>query len=462
VKRPALQAGRSLTGHLMAWVLAALLLVWGSFIAVGYQTGEHEADELTDGHLATVSALLLAFGGWEGGSAAAPQRPPGQPRLRAHDYQHSLSVTVWDAQGRLLANSGDAPVPSFQTPEGFADLRLGQPAQSWRGFTRWNDAHDRKVTVMLSAAERDALAADIAEQVTEPGLWLLPAIALVLGFAIHRGLRPLRRLAHEVHALDIHAAQALPADARYEELQAAETAINRLMERYHAALSRERGLANEFAHELRTPLASLALQARGLRDALPADASGRESLLRLEADALRAGHVLDHLLALARASRAEMDEALEPFDLAEVARQVVAEAAPAADAARHDLGLRADAPFRLRGHPVLLGIALRNLVENAVVHTPPGTRVEVELDAAARIVQVRDDGALQARADPATGAPRALGLGLGHRVVEKVAAIHGATFESAGPGPDGWRTARMRFAAPGRGEPAVGPLADQA
>ena len=50
----------SLTRHLLAWALGALALVWLSFIAVGFQTGMHEADELTDGHLASVATILLS------------------------------------------------------------------------------------------------------------------------------------------------------------------------------------------------------------------------------------------------------------------------------------------------------------------------------------------------------------------------------------------------------------------
>jgi two-component system sensor histidine kinase QseC len=80
---------------------------------------------------------------------------------------------------------------------------------------------------------------------------------------------------------------------------------------------------------------------------------------------------------------------------------------------------------------VLLELALRNLVQNALAHTPPGTQVEVELDPAARSLQVSDDGPRHAGRAAAAASPRVqpLRLGLGHRVVEKVAALHGATFE---------------------------------
>lgn len=438
----------SLTRRLLAWVLGALVLVWGTFVVVGYKTGEHEADELTDGHLASVSSLLMPLA--QGGLAphGLPARALAKPELKAHDYQSSLTVVAWDAQGRLMSRTGDAPAPPFEVAEGFATLRLGAPPREWRAFSRWDAARTVKLTVMLSEAERDELAADIAGQVTEPGLWLLPVVALLLGLAIHRGLKPLRELAQEVHALDPHRVHKVAAPVRYEELGAAVDAINRLVDRYQAVLTRERALANEIAHELRTPLASLALQARSVQDAPPGPAQAA-AVRRLQDDALRAGEVLAHLLALARTSRAELDEAAQPLDLDAVARRVVAEFAPDAHAGGRELGLASPGPFPLSGHPVLLELALRNLVQNALAHTPPGTQVEVELDPAARSLQVSDDGPRHAGlpGEAASARVQPLRLGLGHRVVEKVAALHGATFEPDVRLPGDRRAWRLLFPA---------------
>jgi two-component system sensor histidine kinase QseC len=420
----------TLARHLLAWVLGALTLVWFTFIVAGWRTGQHEADELTDGHLASASALLLAYGGGE--FAASPRSAPaGAPNLKAHDYQQSLSVVVWDAEGRVLTRTGDAPLPRFDAPDGFATVRLGKAAEPWRAFSRWDLRHERKLMVLLAERERDELADDIVQQVIEPALWLLPVIALVLGLAIRRGLRPLYELSADVHGLDIHRRTGpLTVATRHEELRAAADAINMLVERNRAALARERALASEFAHELRTPLASIGLQARALRDAPPQEAG--PLLARLERDALRAGEVLTHLLALARASRAELDEAAQRVELRALAQALVAEHAPAALAQGHELALVGEAPFEVAGHAVLLELALRNLLDNAVHHTPPGTQVEVRVDPARRCVEVQDDGA---HAGPPGAQGALLGLGLGHRVVEKVAAIHGARFEAdAGSG----------------------------
>lgn len=443
-------AAPSLTRHLLAWALGALVLVWGTFIAFGYATGEHEADELTDGHLASVSSLLLPLAGSGLAGRAPPNGAVALTSLKAHDYQRSLSVVVWDAAGGLVARTGDAPLPDFGTPEGFATVQIGTPPQPWRTFTHWDAERRHKLVVMLSQQERDDLAADIAEQVIEPGLWLLPVVALLLGLAIHRGLRPLRTLAQEVHALDTKDAQKVQAPARHEEIAATVDAINRLVDRYHAALTRERNLANEFAHELRTPIASLALQARSLQDSVPG-AAREEALAQLQEDARRAGEVLQHLLALARTSRAELHEAAQPLDLEVLARRVVAEFAPDAHAGGRELGLASCGPFPLTGHPVLLELALRNLVQNALAHTPRGTSVEVELDPQARTLQVCDDGLRHgdAPATPASERVRPLQLGLGHRVVEKVAALHGARFEPDLRLPQGHRCFRIVFGAEG-------------
>lgn len=421
----------SLFRALLGWTLGALLVVWASFVWVGYRTGEHEADELTDGHLASVASLLLAqrvdeFVPMPWPSADAPAR---RPELRAHDYQRSLSVVVWDGQGRLLSRTGEAPMPPFTRQEGFFTLQLGQPAVGWRAFSRWDGpARERKVAVLMSLDARDDLAADIATQVAEPGLWLLPVVAVVLVLAIRKGLRPLLDLSEQVHRLDIHHDTALQAPP-HEEFKEIVQAIQLLIERYNAALSRERALASEVAHELRSPLASLGLHASSLRGPLtPAERS--EALARVEHEAARASAVLTHVLALARASRAELAETMQPLDLAELARGVAAEYGQRAWQAGHELSVDAAEHCPARGHPVLLEMALRNLIDNALAYTPRGTSVQVIVAANPPAIEVRDNGrsvSLLGATDSA--APQTLGMGLGHEVVQRVAAVHGGRFD---------------------------------
>lgn len=446
-----MSAAPSLTRHLLAWSLGALALVWLIFVVAGYRTGKHEADELTDGHLAGVAALMLSTRNDHFFEREDPAALANQPDLRSHDYQQSISVVVWDAAGRLVTRTGEAPTPAFSDAEGYETLKLGNPPKPWRSFARWDGPdHRRKVMVLLSVRERDDLARDIGEQVVGPGLWLLPAVALVLGLAIRRGLRPLYDLSRDVHALDVHGDAPLHQAHPQVEFQAVVEAINLLAARYHAALAGERELANEIAHELRTPLASLTLQARVLRDG-GAGVDREQALRRLESDALRAGQVLADLLALARASRAELAGSAQALDLAELAREVMADFAQPALDSGHELALVSPGPFPLTGHPVLLALAVRNLLENALAHTPRGSRVELQLDPQARWLQVCDDagqGAAGAGESPSPSgkAATALGLGLGHRVVRKIAAIHGATFTQVTPPAGFHRCDRLSFA----------------
>lgn len=436
--------------HLLGWALGALLVVWASFVMVGYSTGVHEADELTDGHLASVASLLAAQRGGEfvsgTGPAVAAAAPAGaRAEFRAHDYQRSLSIVVWNAQGQVLSRTGESPAPDFTQGEGFATLQLGQPVAGWRVFSRWDGpAHERKVAVLLSLAERDDLARDIAWQVAEPGLWLLPIVTLVLVLAIRKGLRPLLELSKQVHRLDIHHDTALKAPP-HEEFKNIVQAIHLLIERYNAALSRERNLASEVAHELRTPLASLGLHAASLRGALtPAERS--EALARVEREAARASAVLTHVLALARASRAELTDTMQPLDLAELARGVAAEYGQPAYLSGHELSLDAPEHCPARGHPVLLEMALRNLIDNALAYTPRGTAVQVVVAANPPTIEVCDNGRAVSLQGATASAPRQnLGMGLGHEVVERVAAVHGGRFERSDGTGAGTEPARYRI-----------------
>ena len=441
---------RSLLQHLLLWALGALLLVWGAFVFLGYRTGMHEADELTDGHLASAAALLLRYRGSELEPRAVPNpiAPSTNSSLRSHDYQQSLSVVMWDSTGRVLSHTGEAPLPAFDPNEGFADLKLGAKQTEWRAFSRWDTiGPQRKVMVPLNRQERDDLAEGIAGQIAEPGLLLLPVVAVALGLAVRRGLAPLRRLSQEVGALDVDRHLTLEAVQRHAEFEAVVHAINTLVDRQQTALQRERQLTSEIAHELRTPLASLALNARALGGTL-SETERHEALKRLDHDSRRTAQVLNHLLALARASRTEMLDSALPVDLFELARGVIAELAPEADARGQELALTG-ASFTLPGHAVLLDVALRNLIGNALDHTATGSLVEVHVDAAAAILCVSDNGARLPR--PATSPPAAahrplgLGLGLGHRVVEKIAMIHNARFAEGEPPPGMTTCYRIEF-----------------
>lgn len=454
------RAPRTLLARLLGWIFGGFFVVWVGFTAIGFVSGLREADELTDGYLSSTASLLLS----QGDNVFTQERatmptPPGNPMLQAHEFQQSMSVVVWDPNGRVLSHTGKAPLPPFDSPDGYGVLKLGAEQAEWRSFAKWQTPdRSRRVIVLISGSERDDLAWHLGTRMAETGLWLMIVVAAVATFAVKRGLRPLQALSDEVDKVDVQDPKPLSPADRPVEFAAVVNAIDTLIGRYRAALLREQELTSEFAHEIRTPLTSLSLNAGALRDA---HSSEQKSLLlsRIETDAMRAGETVRQLVALARANRAVLSGAVAPVDLAALVRRIVAEHAPVAFESRHELGLDAPESWTVLGHSVLLEAALRNLVENAVAHTPAGTTVEVQVDALRGLVQVCDDGGRQPSVDavstelsPSVGdARRALGFGLGHRVVERVATLHGAVFSKADP-PVGFTTNyRIDF---GRGGPS--------
>lgn len=419
----------SLGWRLIAWVLGALMVVWAGSVVFAYQAGIHEADELTDGHLASAAALMLSLrdpGFVDSEQTAARVHVPG---LKSHDYQQSLNAILWSADGQLLGHTGEAPLMPFNTQEGFTDVMLGTPPEAWRAFSQWDADRHRKVTVLLRLEERDDLAEDISGQIAWPGLVLLPVVALVLVLVIWRGLRPLFRLSQDVTELNAGQSGRLPARQPFREFTSVVQSINALMDSQEAALERERQLANEVAHELRTPLASLVLQAKSLQSPLePAD--HRRAVQRIEQDALKAGHVLNQLLTLARASRTELVHMAEPVELQALAQAVVGDFAQTAWSGGRELGLSGPGDLWVHGHPQLIALALRNLIENALRYTPEGAIVEVQtgVDAKSIWLQVcdRPDDTNSHWAPP----PKPVdSLGLGHKIVGRIADVHGGRFD---------------------------------
>ena len=120
-------------------------------------------------------------------------------------------------------------------------------------------------------------------------------MALALGLALRRGLRPLYALSADVAALDPASTQRLASRHAWSEFESVVASINTLLDRQQDALVRERRLANEVAHELRTPLSSIALQASALGGGLDPQAQA-QAVTQIGQDALRAGHVLNQLL----------------------------------------------------------------------------------------------------------------------------------------------------------------------
>jgi two-component system sensor histidine kinase QseC len=433
MKRLALQAtsSRLLWRHLLMWTLLALCLIWGLLTAVAYQSGRHEADEITRGQLVATARLLLRQPP-EQGDPGQPDAPYLLPQIDQHlgIYTPELHVVIWRGTTVVRDTHGLAPrLPGSLLP---GHHKLGWSVQGeprlWRAFVAETPAGSQpvqRVAVLVDTGQRDALARDFAEHIVRPALLLLPLVALLLIWVIRRGLRPLDKLSADIAALDVDRGETLQAQQPYRELGVSALAINDLVQRLQALLARERRFTADVAHELRTPLTALVWQTRLAHDT--AQATSRTAALdRIEQEALKAGHILAQLLDLARAQR-QQSQIQAPVDLAELSRAALADHAARAHQHRHGLTLEApDGPVWVLGHAPLLALALRNLVDNALTHTPPGTQVELRLErgpSGAVCCSVSDDGG---RTGAALAAPCEPGLGVGLALVQRIAEWEGA------------------------------------
>ena len=409
---------RSLQCYLMAWLAGVLLLVWAVQLVAAWRTGHHEAEEITDGQLIAVARLWLGTSPQASG-ALAPLIAPE----RVREYVQDVAVLRW-AEGRLVTDTHAlASQWPAQLPTGFSVVRLQHAGETddWRIYQteQLGPAGVDRLAVLMNMDHRVDLGRDMAEHLMAPSLLLLPLALALLALALRRGLAPLRDLSDDIDAVQGVPGERLHRPHRFTEFASTVRALHGLLDRLEAQRANERAFASDLAHELRTPLAALALQARAVADGAPP-----EHARALETEALRAGAILSQLLALARLESGRAPAATT-VDLRACAAHVLSDRAQAALDSGHELALQdGGAAVVVQAQTMALELAIRNLVDNALRHTPAGTRIEVSVwsDAQAQGVAVEDWPSGHAR----DRAPDTDGLGLGLRLVERLLASQGA------------------------------------
>jgi two-component system sensor histidine kinase QseC len=268
----------------------------------------------------------------------------------------------------------------------------------------------------------------------------LPLLALSAGWAIHRGLLPLRRLGAALAQRQPQALEPLSATGAPAEVVPMVDALNALFARIARQRETERRFTADAAHELRTPIAAIRAQAQAALGETEAGAR-RHALLSTLEGCDRAARLVDQLLTLSRLE-ADAAPATQRVELVALARQVAADLAPRALAKRQALALEAPAVAWVQGNETLLAVLLRNLLDNAVRYSPAGARVELRLQAAPGGVDctIEDSGPGLADAARArlgerffrVGGSDESGSGLGWSIAERIAQVHGTRLQ-AGP-----------------------------
>jgi len=431
---------KSLQARLLTLLLLLVTLVWMGAAVLTWVDASDELGELLDGHLAQSAALLVAQQTGHGSDAGAAHEHPDEgdhvedtPML--HKYAPRVAFQVFH-EGRLTlrsANVGNTPL-SHQTT-GFETVKLGD-ASEWRVFATHGSEGDVQVFVGEQIKSRDAILWAVLQAVLMPLMYALPLLAVVGWLAVRNGLAPLRHLSQALtqrqpQALDPVALSDMPT-----EVEPVVHSLNALFERIQTMVALERRFTADAAHELRTPIAAIRMQAQVALGAVADDAQRNRALNYTLAGCDRATHLVEQLLTLSRLESSANAAPSGVVDVSAVAQRVAADLALAALGRSQDLQLDAAPHAMIQADDMLTSVLVRNLLDNALRYSPDGARValSIKVEAGQVTLQVEDSGPGLADADMARLGERfyrvlgteQTGSGLGWSIVQRIAKVYGA------------------------------------
>ena len=361
-------------------VILAVAVVAG---LLSFRTAFMEANELQDDILEQVAALMRP--------QDAVSLQPGVGAGNVDPESRLIVQRLFDGPAAPAVAGANPRLPTLPV-----DIKNGLhtivlQGMSYRVLVKRLD-DDERIAVMQETTVRDEIARNSAFSTVLPLLVLMPILLLLAGNLVQRMLKPVVKLAATVDRRDEQNLQPLPEHDLPTEIMPFIKAINRLLVRVARSIDTQQRFVADAAHELRSPMTALSLQAERL-DNVELSGDARERLLELREGIERGRRLLDQLLSLARAQSSA--EALPlAIPLQKVSRRILEDLMPFADSKGIDLGVRrSDNALVAASELDLLTIA-RNLVDNAIRYTPPGGRVDLSVaeDGAHAVLEVEDNG----------------------------------------------------------------------
>ncbi len=435
----------SLRFRLSLWLSLAIVLMAalaGTYSFVGALDDAHAAQ---DSQLRRTAYLISRLD-------AIPASPMAPEQVGDADFDARVVV-------RFLRTASGEPVPSPLRPPSFSDaLRDGLQTVSlgkeqWRVYVRTSTKGVR-VAVAQQTTVRDVLAQAGAIRTVMPFLFLAPLLVMLVTLLVRQMFKPLEKLSHELGRRPEHDLGQLDGNGLPSEVWPFVAEINELLTRMGNTLASQRRFIADAAHELRSPLTAMSLQAERLGEAdMPQEARSR--LEALIAGLRRTRVLLDQLLTLARTQEAN-GAASSAVSLDTAIREVLEDLMPLAEAKQIDLGVIGDADVQIQASLVDLKVLVKNLIDNAIRYTPERGNVDItvgKVDGAV-VLHIDDTGpGIAWHERERVFAPfyrvlgsGELGSGLGLAIARAVAVRIGARIEigDAGPSRPGLR-ARVLF-----------------
>ena len=457
------RAQRSLFGEILDWMLTPLLLLVPVSIGVTWLVAQGIANAPFDRALEHNVQALAKLVDVQPGGVKFVLSPSAREMLRAHDADH-VYFQLLDDRGELLAGERDIQEPNTDElpAPGVVYLRNGEiHGRPVRVASLWiagaaPDASPALLQVAETREKQSVLATEIIKGVLLPQFAILPLAVLLIWLALVRGIKPLSVV--EARIRERRPGDLSPLDESTVPLEVVPLvlSVNDLLSKLNDSIGTQKRFLADAAHQLKTPLAGLRMQADlAQREGANADEL-KQSLKQIGRASVRATHTVNQLLSLARAEGSGAGVARQPCDLARLTIEVVREAVPRAIEKRIDLGYdgaEAGAPgVVLEGNPTLLKELVRNLVDNALNYThstperPGVITARVLGDPFGRIIvlQVEDNGPGIAESERELVfepfyrvlGNEADGSGLGLPIVREIARQHHATAHLEDAHPD--------------------------
>lgn len=452
-------ASHSLRRRLLWFVLVAILLAAVLQAVTAYRGALQQADAMFDDHLQQVARSMRSGA------------PLGLPLKDGDDEAgFDLYVQIWGQDGTQLFRSTHSALPP-RAVLGFSDVEAN--GNRYRVYSLQTPLQTVQIAQDLSA--RTARARSLAARAVLPFILLTPLLMLAVWWVISRSLAPIERARRQVAGRAADDFSPLTNNDLPDEVRPLVDELNLLFGRVRSAFDAQRNFVADAAHELRSPLTALKLQAQALRRTDDEPAAREAGVARLNQGIDRAIRLVEQLLTLAReeAGPAQTEAAAGSIDLQDVVRLAVADVLPQAAHKHIDLGLADNQegqpvqPVLVTGQREALRMMLRNLLENAVKYTPESGRVDVSLQLQPAgngskrqcLLSVEDSGPGIAPEDRsrvfdrfyrASDVALEPGSGLGLAIVKTIADRHGASLRmDASPRLGGLRVeVRMDTAAP--------------
>ncbi len=440
---------RSLFGEILDWMLAPLLFVWPISIAFTHYFANSVAsfpyDQSLREHVLAISRQVSFIDGQP--QMALPSL--AQLFLRS-DETDNVYFHMLDQNGQLIAGDPELPVPKmagmlsknehsevlFRDDEYHGQsLRIAYMSLFEAGAGLGN-GQGVLIEVGETTEKRSQLANKIIASVILPQFVIIPLAVILVWFGLSQGLRPLTRLRDRIAArreadLSPIALRRIP-----EELRPLTEAFNSMLTRMQQNVTAQRRFIADAAHQMRTPLTGLKTQAQlAIRETDPAEL--RHALRQILNGADRASHLVDQLLALARAEASEhSQQTLVALDLDHLLREVVENWVVLALEKCIDLGYEPAGSVLILGNAFLLREMINNLLDNALRYTPPGGRVTARVVAQGdfALLEIEDSGPGISDAESQRVFDRFYrvdgtdgeGSGLGLAIVREIAEVHQA------------------------------------